>query len=304
MERGFCPDCGKELMIPEGLEEFSCLYCGERLTLAQLLKEAAAASDPAADYLAFQRDALHAAVGYPQSMEHMSRPLFFDYFERYYADCSAPFAALERCALACGADRDAKARDAAAWLMEQTDAWMKAQKEWKSRGRRNQLRERVKFTVAIFLVPTACRSARVIGRSFSEALRARWLERYPDSPFELTTFEELSAGFKKNPLCFITTAVCEYLGQPDDCRMLTDFRIFRDGYLRARPGGPAEIREYYDIAPGIVARIDCCEDRRRIYPELLRRYLQPCHEALQAGDNARCHALYREMMGELKKTYC
>ena len=39
MERGYCPGCGNALEIPEGLEEFSCLYCGRRLTLEQLLRE-------------------------------------------------------------------------------------------------------------------------------------------------------------------------------------------------------------------------------------------------------------------------
>ena len=304
MEQGFCPKCGKALSIPDGLAEFSCLYCGERLTLPQLLKEPVSAADSAADYLAFQRDALHAAVDYPQSLEHMSRPLFFDYFDRYYAECSAPFEALERCARAEGADRDALAQEAAAWLMEQVDAWFQSQKGWSLRARRSEVRDRTKFTIAVFLVPTACRCAPQIGKAFSEALRSQWMARYPDSPFELTTYEDVAASFKKNPLCFVTTAVCEFMGQPDDCPMLTDFRAFRDGYLRAQPGGEAEIREYYDVAPGIVLRIDLCEDRGSVYPRLLRRYLQPCRAALRKGDEARCHALYRAMMDELKKTYC
>ncbi len=237
-------------------------------------------------------------------MEHMSKPLFFDYFETYYAACSAPFEALERCARAEGSDRDALAQKAAAWLMEQVDEWFRSQRGWKLRPRRNELRDRTKFTIAIFLIPTVCRCAPYIGKTFSRALRAQWIERYPESPFELTTYEEVAGSFKKNPMCFVTTAVCEFMSQPDDCRMLTDFRAFRDGYLRSQPGGEAEIREYYDIAPGIVIRIDRCEDRVAIYPALYRRYLAPCHDALQKGDNARCHALYREMMAELKRCYC
>ena len=303
MECGFCPKCAKELVIPDGLEEFSCLYCGERMTLAQLLREAAAPSDPAEDYAVFQRDALHAAVDFPQSMEYMSKPLFFDYFEKYYAECSAPFEAMARCACAPGADRDALAQRAAEWLMEQIGAWLQNQKGGKLLTRRGELRERTKFTLAIFLVPTACRCAPMIGRCFAEKLREQWMARFPESPFELATYEELAAGFKKNPLCFVTTAVCEFMGQADDCRMLTDFRSFRDGYLRSQPGGEAEIRKYYDVAPGIVIRIDHCEDRARIYPDLYRRYLAPCHEALRAGDDARCHGLYREMMGALIKAY-
>ena len=303
MERGYCPNCGNELVIPDGLEAFSCLYCGQRLQLSELLKEAAPNTDAAANYAAFQHDALHAAVDYPKSMEQMSAPLFFDYFEKYYADCSTPFEALERCAAARGTDREALAQTAAQWLMEQVDAWFQSQKSWKNRARRGELRDRTKFTIAIFLVPTACRSAPMIGKLFSEKLREQWMLRFPESPFELTTYEALAAGFKKNPLCFVTTAVCEFLGQPDDGPMLTDFRAFRDGYLRSQPGGEAEIREYYDRAPGVVIRVDHCEDRAKIYPALYERYLAPCHAALRAGDNARCHGIYRKMMKELFKNY-
>ena len=304
MECGFCPNCGKALEIPDGLEEFSCLYCGERMQLSQLLKEAAAGTDAAEDYDIFRQGALRAAVDYPKSMDNMSKPLFFDYFEKYYAGCSAAFEALDRCARAGDTDRDALAQEAASWLMEQVDEWFRNQKGWKLRPRRSELRDRAKFTIAIFLVPTACRAAPAIGRQFSERLREQWMAKFPESPFELTTYEELVAGFKKTPFCFVTTAVCEFMGRPDDCAMLTDFRAFRDGYLRSRPGGEAEILEYYDIAPGIVIRIDHCEDRAKIYPALYRRYLAPCHEALKAGDDARCHSIYRDMMRELKKIYC
>ncbi|MBO2526952.1 MAG: hypothetical protein CW335_02045 [Clostridiales bacterium] len=34
--KGNCPNCGKPLEIPAELEEFSCLYCGERSKTADL----------------------------------------------------------------------------------------------------------------------------------------------------------------------------------------------------------------------------------------------------------------------------
>ncbi len=301
MMNGYCPHCGGALSIPEGLAEFSCLYCGQRMTPEQLLKELPD-GNCAGDYAEFQRGALHAAVDFPQSMERMSKPLFFDYFDAYYAECRAPFEALERCAAAT-ADKEQLAREAAAWLMEQIDAWFRAQKGWSFRPKRTELRDRTKFTIAIFLVPTAQKCAPIIGARFCERLREQWIARYPDCPFELTTFEELSAGFKKNPLCFITTAVCEFRGEPDDCAMLTAFRDFRDGYLRKQPEGEAEIRAYYDRAPGIVARIDCCEDRAAIYPALYEQYLVPCMEALENSDPAQCHQIYRGMMDALYRSF-
>ena len=301
MAHGYCPFCGNELTVPEGLTEFSCLYCGRRLALEQLL-DALPDGNCAGDYAEFQRGALHAAVDFPKSMDNLSKPLFFDYFDAYDADCRAAFEALERCAVAT-ADKNALAEGAALWLMDQIDAWFRAQKGWSFRPKRSELLERTKFTVAIFLVPTARKRAPVIGKLFAEKLREQWMARYPESPFELTTYDELAAGFKKHPWCFVTTAVCEFYGQPDDCEMLTAFRTFRDGYLRAQPGGEAEIQEYYDRAPGLVARINVCEDRAAIYPTLYERYLAPCMEALRSGDNARCHNIYRTMMGDLFNTY-
>lgn len=302
MAHGYCPYCGGELTVPEGLADYSCLYCGRRMAPEQLLRELPD-GNCAGDYAAFQRDALHAAVDFPQSMEKMSKPLFFDYFDAYCAECRAPFEALERCA-AVTADKGKLAQEAAVWLMEQIDAWLRAQKGWSFRPRRNELLERTKFTVAILLVPTARKCAPIIGEPFSERLRDEWLKRFPDSPFELTTYENLAAGFKKSAFCFVTTAVCEFRGEPDDCAMLTAFRAFRDGYLRALPEGAAEIREYYDRAPGVVARIDCCEDRAAIYPQLYDRYLAPCLEALENGDPERCHAIYRSMMDHLFHRFC
>ncbi len=60
---------------------------------------------------------------------------------------------------------------------------------------------------------------------------------------------------KKKKGCFLTTACVEARGLPDDCQELTVLRAFRDGYLRARPGGPALIATYERVAPRIVARI-------------------------------------------------
>ena len=148
MMNGYCPHCGEALSIPEGLAEFSCLYCGRRMTPEQLLRELPE-GNCAGDYAAFQRDALHAAVDFPQSMEKTSRPLFFDYFDAYYKECRAPFEALERCA-AVTADKEKLAQEAAVWLMEQIDGWLRAQKGWDFKPKRSEIRDRTKFTVAIF----------------------------------------------------------------------------------------------------------------------------------------------------------
>ena len=46
MTTGLCPKCGHALQIPVELEQFSCMYCGERLSRQQLLTEPGAEVQP------------------------------------------------------------------------------------------------------------------------------------------------------------------------------------------------------------------------------------------------------------------
>lgn len=300
MREGICPKCGWTIQVPEELSEFSCLYCGARLTPGELLTEKPHAESTEEDYREFCEKALSAAVDWPDSMGRVTKTEFFSYFEEYYGECAAPFEALERWILGQKENREVLLTKASAQLMEDIEAWFPTQKGWKLRARRTEIVERTKFTIAIFLVPTARKAAPVIGDDFCEKLRAQWLAKHPDSVFELASYEELANGFKKRPFCFITTAVCEFRGEADDCAMLTDFRRFRDGYLRNCSDGDSLIAEYYDIAPGIVARIDYCEDRAAVYGALYRDYLLPCREALQNGDPAACRERYIAMMKSLQ----
>ncbi len=56
-------------------------------------------------------------------------------------------------------------------------------------------------------------------------------------------------------ICFLTTAIVERRGEADDGPTLTALRNFRDGWMAARPEGPALIAEYYETAPRIVSAI-------------------------------------------------
>ena len=50
---GLCPHCGKPLEIPGGLDRFSCLYCGARMSPGELLPREIQAPQAAQD--AYQR---------------------------------------------------------------------------------------------------------------------------------------------------------------------------------------------------------------------------------------------------------
>ena len=96
--------------------------------------------------------------------------------------------------------------------------------------------------------------------------------------------------------CFLTTAVCEYLGKADDCEELTTLRAYRDNWLAKQPGGRELIEEYYAIAPGIVHAMKESARYGEICEELLARYIRPCLALIAKGKNEECKQLYMEMV--------
>ncbi len=96
--------------------------------------------------------------------------------------------------------------------------------------------------------------------------------------------------------CYITTAVCEEYGKPDDCYELTAFRGFRDNWLKEQPDGQELIKRYYDSAPAIVEKINKQPNRTEIYRYLNETYLSKCLAHIEAGENEQCKALYVAMM--------
>jgi len=103
--------------------------------------------------------------------------------------------------------------------------------------------------------------------------------------------------------CFITTAVCESSGKPDDCFELTTLRKFRDGWLANQHDGKNLIAEYYAIAPRIVNKINSLPDAAQVYKDLLENYIKPCLSFIKQGDPQACKELYIEMVASLKKAH-
>lgn len=102
------------------------------------------------------------------------------------------------------------------------------------------------------------------------------------------------------PLCFITTAVCDELQLPDDCRELTTLRRFRDVHMLASSDGRELVERYYEFAPAMVAAIDAHETRSEIYRKLRTLYIEPAVLAVEAGDNHEAERIYTSMIGWLE----
>ena len=293
----------QELKVPASLAEFSCMYCGARLAQADLLTDAEAA--PAApDETAFSA-ALEGLSGcirnYRGYHKRVTKTDYEPAFAEYEAGCHAMVRRLDAGVAGLPApERTAKLRAAAGRMIDDLAV------DWAARKGSRFLFDEDKYVVALFFVPMVLRQKLPSGREFADTLQAVWVERYPKSPFYVGDYETLAGGFRKKKflgLCFITTAVCEAEGKPDDCAELTAFRAFRDGYLKAQPDGEALIEEYYRIAPTIVMCIDVCGDRTERYAAIRAQYLQPCYDALQAGDLAGCKTKYVRMVRDLEREY-
>lgn len=301
---GKCKMCGEELRVPASLQKFSCMYCGAKLTQDDLVAELPPAQPTGNLAVLMENFTTHMAdcvIRYPDLRAKITRKEYDEAFERYERECRGVFDDLDAAVRMEPAHRDEFLDKAITCFLDQMDAY------WaQHRGKKNPriLMEDDKMTVAIFLVPMVGHLNLSISGDFCQRLQKAWMERYPKNPFYVGDYETISKGFRKKfKLCFITTAVCEELGKPDDCEELTAFRAFRDGYLMSCPDGPALIEEYYNIAPGIVTCINLCGDRVQRYQKIRDRYLGRCYEDLRSGRPEDCKKRYIRMVRDLERTY-
>lgn len=96
--------------------------------------------------------------------------------------------------------------------------------------------------------------------------------------------------------CYVTTAVCETLGLPDDCHTLKVLRNFRDTYLLASNVGRAFVEEYYATAPQLCAKIRARVDAKEYLGRLYERFILPALLNIEHGQLARAFKVYREMI--------
>lgn len=298
---GKCSQCGEELRIPAHLEHFSCMYCGARLTPADLVEELAPLPEGDVEQLMERvcRDLITCVSEHEGIQSDFRRNRFAQIYDDYEKACRSIFDDMD---LACRLAPDRREQ----LLQQAADALLNdLEQRWdKKKGRRALNFEQDKMIVAVFLVPMVGRLKLSCSDDFCQTLQKSWVERYPKSPFYVGTYEDIAEGFHKRfKFCFITTAVCQSEGKGDDCAELTAFRAFRDGYLMDTADGPALVEEYYQTAPLIVAAIDGHEDCKQRYEAIRRDYLQPCYDALLAGREAECKDRYVKMVRDLEKEY-
>lgn len=180
-------------------------------------------------------------------------------------------------------------------------------KEAKGRTKRENLRLNLNlYMVSYFLPAIAAYQGHCGGREeerkeLTDAICGKWSEGFGQQ-IQAADYESIQSGFR-HKLCFVTTAVCQGLQKPQNCREIVLMKHYRDDYLANLEDGDAVIREYYDIAPTIVKRI-----AREAFPEdkyryLWNTYISKCVSFVENGEKERCRNLYETMMSELKEEY-
>ena len=95
--------------------------------------------------------------------------------------------------------------------------------------------------------------------------------------------------------CFLTTAVVERRGEPDDGPTLSVLRRFRDGYMMETIERQALVAAYYETAPSIVAAIPADHPDW----EWIGGRIDAAIAAIRNGDDRAAFDVYADMMRRL-----
>ena len=106
-------------------------------------------------------------------------------------------------------------------------------------------------------------------------------------------------AFTERGGCYLTSACVGYMGLADDCEELTLLREFRDGYLKSSDGGEKLIKEYYEIAPYLVEKINKNERKNEIY-EYIYRQICICVDLIKNSDLEKVTKIYTDMTQNVK----
>lgn len=282
-----CPQCKEKMQAPLDRNRIICMFCGQQISLngdkaippfypegfpAQI-KEVLSAHET---YLA-----RFSAEEYPEA--------FFEFCERF-SPC------LEQIKRGIGQQQVVFMTES---ILEQASCFIR---ENKSGNRSGQLQYRLNSYVAVYLIPAIIHIAGEEAHTFCTGLGSKWAAAFPQSQIKVGEYETIVNGFKRK-LCYITTAACQALDKGEDCREIRRLKDYRDNYLMRQPGGADLIREYYNLAPTIVKRMEKSAKKKELYLDIWTAYLLPCLQDLDQGKQKACGDRYREMMNELTRRY-
>lgn len=166
------------------------------------------------------------------------------------------------------------------------------------KGKRSEQQINYNMLLAVFVFPAILELKGQSAEPLTDKILEKWNAAFKTSVGK-ANYEKIESGFHRK-WCYITTAICESQGKPDDCYELELLRSYRDDYLLSTEEGEALVKEYYNIAPTIVNRIGRREDAKAVYGEIWDVYLSDCIRLIEDGDRESCKERYMDMVYDLK----
>lgn len=282
-----CPYCGRELKVPENAEKIVCMFCAKPIDVTKLRQGKNAKLSDGIDAInnllpkelfSFQLNAKNFnAANYPKQYENYSKK---------FRLAIEAFQSLAR--------TEPSATEQFAELLFRGFA-----KEIE--GQKNVPFD-CRLTITALTVPSLLSLGGSEGEQAADCFLKKWNKHFPKEPLGKAKYDDILGGFRKR-LCYITTAVCESIGDKDGGKVLDEFRRFRDRWLIKAPNGNAKITEYYLFAPMIVRAIDTSGCAKKEYMRIWEQYLAPCLKNIHSGQLDVCAANYQAMVRSLEQKW-
>lgn len=295
---GTCPKCREKIQVPDDREKIICMFCGQEIRVDEALGNTKKSPMLGEGAMEEAKTGLSEVIrNCDNPMQDFKKDKYEGKFEDYYARHRTLFESMQL-VYEEAEDPGSALKELAGHLAAEARAALDA---IKSKGRRNQQQMDYNFLLSVYLIPSMLKYPASFSEPFTDCLVETWNREFETS-IGKAGYAEISGGFRKK-LCYITTAVCENLGEGEACRELAILKGFRDHYLEATPEGHALVEEYYNIAPTIVKRMNRQPEHEKLYRELYEDYLLPCVCEIERQEYEACKARYQKMVLELKARY-
>lgn len=304
--KGKCPKCNGELQIPENREKIICMYCGEEIEVRQAMEGVSVSktvnSEKKAKYKEYAEKAIR---DFPQMLFSIEEPLkdfkkdlYEKSFRAYEEVHMETMNAIEDAYLA-GENPEQLLKELAGEFVARVNEQMDLKK---SRRQKDDALMNYNMCIVVYMNPALIDHNKSSGEPLAEELLRQWKENFPKTNLKIAAFESINDGFKKR-FCYITTAVCESLGKPDDCYELNLLRDYRDHYLQQTEEGEQLVKRYYNVAPTIVKHINQTAGKEKIYEDIFHTYLFPCIQLIENDEKEKCRIVYQNMVDTLTEQY-
>lgn len=129
-----------------------------------------------------------------------------------------------------------------------------------------------------------------------------WCEAYRRSTYARENMYENSKSHQSSG-CYLTTAMCNILGYPDDNYYLQTLRTFRDTVLKQDVKYYPLLVTYDVIGPTIALNLSQDKDRVQIAKTMLNNYISKAVTAIEENKTSEATNIYLAMTNALAEKY-